>query len=52
MTTRPDFNDTLETGNSIVDYVFVNDQIKVKDFKVIQTNISDHFPLLLEFELC
>lgn len=50
-TTRPDFNDGLWTGRIVVDYVFVSQDIEVKDFKVIETEITDHFPLLLEFEL-
>ncbi|MBP9758696.1 hypothetical protein KBD45_03300 [Candidatus Dojkabacteria bacterium] len=49
--TRPDFKDTIDSGNNVVDYVFVNDQVKVNDFKVIETEISDHFPLLLNFEI-
>lgn len=49
--TRPDFNDELETGRNVVDYIFVSEDIKVKDFKVIETKITDHFPLLLEFVL-
>ncbi len=31
------------------DYIFVTPDIKVDDFKVISTEISDHLPLLLEF---
>lgn len=50
-TTRPDFDDGLEKGRNIVDYVFVTPDVKVKDFKVIDTTITDHLPLLLEFEL-
>lgn len=49
--TRPNFDDGLDTGNIVCDYIFVNDKIKVNDFKVIKTNISDHLPLLLDFEL-
>ena len=47
--TRPDFKDTIDRGNNVVDYIFVNDQVKVNDFKVIETEISDHFPLIIEF---
>lgn len=49
--TRPDFNDGLETGKNVVDYVFVSEDIKVNTFKVVNTDITDHLPLLLEFEL-
>src|SRR3989338_11600764 len=47
--TRPDFNDGTYTGNIVVDYIFVNDKIKVNSFQVFNTNISDHFPLILDF---
>jgi len=49
--TRPNFNDGSEKGNTVIDYVFVNDKIKVLDFKIFQTKISDHLPLILDFEL-
>jgi len=32
------------------DYIFVDDTIVVKDFKVLPDEVSDHSPLLLEFE--
>jgi endonuclease/exonuclease/phosphatase family metal-dependent hydrolase len=50
-TTRPDFMDELEEGRNVVDYIFVSDEIKVGDFKVMDTDISDHLPMLLEFEI-
>lgn len=35
-----------------VDYIFVSEQIKVKKFRLIgEVDLSDHFGLLLEFEL-
>lgn len=49
--TRPDFNDGLESGKNVVDYVFVSEDIKVNNFKVANTDITDHLPLSLEFEL-
>ena len=49
--TRPSFDDGLDTGDIVCDYVFVNDQIHVSSLSVIDTAISDHYPLLLEFEL-
>jgi endonuclease/exonuclease/phosphatase family metal-dependent hydrolase len=51
VSTRPDFSDEIDRGEEVVDYVFVNDQIQVKDFSVIQTDVSDHLPLILEFEI-
>lgn len=49
--TRPTVKDGLDVGNSVDDYIFVNSKIKVKEFRVIQTDISDHYPLLLDFEI-
>lgn len=49
--TRPNFKDSREEGNNIVDYIFVSDDIEVTNFGVIETDISDHYPLILEFEI-
>jgi endonuclease/exonuclease/phosphatase family metal-dependent hydrolase len=46
--TRPDFDDWLDKWNQLVDYIFVSPQISLINFEVINTNISDHLPLLLE----
>jgi len=50
-TTRPDFDDEVESGGGMVDYMFVNDKIKVNSFDVIDSVVSDHLPLVIEFEL-
>ena len=49
--TRPHFNDGTDEGNNVVDYIFVNDKIKVNNFEVFDTNISDHLPLILDFDI-
>ena len=49
--TRPTVKDGLDVGNCIDDYIFVNDKIKVNNFEVKQTDASDHYPLILDFEL-
>jgi exonuclease III len=36
--------------NRFADYVFINEGIKVKDFKVLQDEVSDHLPVYLDFE--
>lgn len=36
--------------NKYADYIFVSPEVKVIDFRVIEDEVSDHFPLLLEFE--
>lgn len=50
-TTRPTFDDGLDKGNLVCDYIFVNNKVNVKDFKVVNSNISDHLPLILDFEI-
>lgn len=50
-TTRPNFNDGLDEGNLVCDYVFVNDKVKVNDFKILNDNTSDHLPIVLDFEI-
>lgn len=50
-TTRPTVKDGLDSGNSVDDYIFVDNRIKIKNFQVLKTDVSDHYPLLLEFEI-
>ncbi len=51
ISTRPTFNDGLDKGNLVCDYIFVNDKVKVNNFKVLDNNSSDHLPLFLDFEI-
>ena len=37
-------------GSQFADYIMVSPEVTVKDFKVMQDVVSDHLPLLLEFE--
>lgn len=50
-TTRPDFYNKQFDNNIVCDYIFINDKIIVNNFKVINNNISDHLPLLLDFDI-
>ena len=34
------------------DYIFTSADVKVLDFRVLEDEVSDHLPLLLEFDLC
>ncbi len=49
--TRPKFNDDLDKGNMVCDYVFINDKVKVNDFMVLDNADSDHLPIILDFEI-
>lgn len=51
LSTRPTFNDGLDKGDIVCDYIFINDKIKVNDFRVLNRNVSDHLPLVLDFDL-
>jgi endonuclease/exonuclease/phosphatase family metal-dependent hydrolase len=50
-TTRPSSNELSGNGRNIVDYVFVSPNVKVSNFKVLDEDISDHLPLVLDFDL-
>jgi len=41
----------VENNDKYADYIFTSDNVKVKDFKVLQDQVSDHLPLYLEFEI-
>lgn len=49
--TRPEFDDGLDKGGMVCDYIFVNDKVKANDFYVLDSDISDHLPLVLDFEI-
>lgn len=48
--TRPSTNE-LNSNRNVVDYVFVSKTIKVRGFKVYDNDVSDHLPLVLDFEI-
>jgi len=50
-TTRPEFKNHMEEGNNIVDYIFINNKVKCNKFEVLDTEISDHLSLVLEFDI-
>lgn len=49
--TRPKFNDEFDNGNQIVDYIFTNNYIKDTKVYIDNNNISDHMPLIIEFNI-
>lgn len=50
-TTRPESNELNKKHRNVVDYILVSDSVKIQNFQVINTDISDHLPLVLEFEI-
>lgn len=51
VSTRPTFYDGLDKGDLVCDYIFVNEKVKVNDFKVLTIDASDHLPLILDFDI-
>jgi len=49
--TRPDSNELSGLSRNVVDYIWVSKGINVKDFQVLDADVSDHLPLVLEFDL-
>ncbi|MCL5784376.1 MAG: endonuclease/exonuclease/phosphatase family protein [Patescibacteria group bacterium] len=49
-TTRPKSNELSHLERNVVDYILVSKGIKVNSFEVLDTDISDHLPLILDFE--
>jgi endonuclease/exonuclease/phosphatase family metal-dependent hydrolase len=41
---------SLKKRSEVVDYVIVSTEVEVKDFKVLQDEVSDHLPLFLELD--
>ena len=50
-TTRPVTNELNSSKRNVVDYIWVSKGIQVKEFKVLDSSISDHLPLVLDFKL-
>jgi endonuclease/exonuclease/phosphatase family metal-dependent hydrolase len=50
-TTRPITNELSGKTRNVVDYIFITKEIKVNDFQVLDIDVSDHLPLVLDFEI-
>jgi endonuclease/exonuclease/phosphatase family metal-dependent hydrolase len=51
VTTRPNNNELSHLERNVVDYVLVSKGIKINSFKVLDSDVSDHLPLVLDFEI-
>lgn len=47
--TRPTSNELSGLARNVVDYIWVSKGVKVMNFQVIESDVSDHLPLVLEF---
>ena len=50
-TTRPKANELSHLKRNVIDFIFISNGIKVKSFEVLDTDVSDHLPLILDFEV-
>ena len=50
-TTRPNHNELSHLERNVVDYILVSKNVKVNNFEVLESTISDHLPLILDFEI-
>ncbi len=50
-TTRPESNELSNLKRNVVDYIMVSKGITVNSFAVLDSNVSDHLPLVLDFEI-
>jgi endonuclease/exonuclease/phosphatase family metal-dependent hydrolase len=50
-TTRPKNNELSNLKRNVVDYIMVSKDISIDSFKVKDSNVSDHLPLVLDFNL-
>lgn len=51
MYTRPQSNELSSAKRNVVDYIFIDKRIQVKKFDVLDTDTSDHLPLIMECEI-
>lgn len=49
--TRPKSNELNHLKRNVVDYIWVSRGVKIKKFEVPDIKISDHLPLILDFDL-
>ena len=51
LTTRPKSNELSNLKRNIVDYILVSKDIQINSFEVLDSDVSDHLPLLLDFKM-
>lgn len=50
-TTRPKSNELSHLQRNVIDYILISTGIKVNSFQVPDIDVSDHLPLILDFDL-
>jgi endonuclease/exonuclease/phosphatase family metal-dependent hydrolase len=51
VTTRPNSNELSHLERNVVDYILVSKNIKINSFEVLDSDVSDHLPLVLDFDI-
>jgi|WetSurMetagenome_2_1015567.scaffolds.fasta_scaffold152570_2 endonuclease/exonuclease/phosphatase family metal-dependent hydrolase len=51
LTTRPNSNELSHLERNVVDYILVSKNIEINSFEVLDSDVSDHLPLVLDFDL-
>lgn len=46
---KTQFTAEMSGNKYVMDYIFMNGITKVKDFRVLDTDVSDHLPIIVEF---
>ncbi len=50
-TTRPKGNELSSLKRNVVDYILLKGDFKINSFEVINSDISDHLPIILDFDI-
>lgn len=50
-TTRPQHNELGHLQRNVVDYILVGKDVRINSFEVLDSDISDHLPLGVDFEI-
>ncbi|MBI2315181.1 endonuclease/exonuclease/phosphatase family protein [Candidatus Daviesbacteria bacterium] len=50
-TTRPESNELSHLKRNVIDFILISKGVKVNSFEVLDSDVSDHLPLILDFEL-
>lgn len=50
-TTRPQHNELSHLQRNVVDYILISKDVKINSFEVVDADVSDHLPLVVDFEI-
>lgn len=50
-TTRPKSNELSHLDRNLIDYILVSKGVKINSFQVLDSDVSDHLSLVLDFDI-